>query len=45
MKLGVKIKERIARTIAEHFTTNEIVNVFTDANITTDKSLYAKWRE
>jgi hypothetical protein len=44
MKLGVKIKERIARTIAEHFTTNEIVNVFTDANITTDKSLYAKWR-
>jgi len=44
MKLGVKIKEKIARTIAEHFTTNEIVNVFTDANITTDKALYAKWR-
>lgn len=44
MKLGAKIKERIARTIGEHFTTNEIVNVFTDANITADKELYAKWR-
>lgn len=44
MGLGVKIKEKIARTIASHFTTNEIVNVFTDVNIPTDTSLYAKWR-
>lgn len=44
MKLGAKVKEKIARTIGEYFTTNEIANVFTDANIPTDKSLYAKWR-
>lgn len=44
MKLGVKVKENIARTIAEHFTTNEIVNVFIDANILFDQSLSAKWR-
>lgn len=44
MKLGVKTKEKIARTIGEYFSTNDIVNVFTDANISTDKSLYAKWR-
>lgn len=44
MKLGVKAKEKIARTIGEYFSTNEIVNVFTDAKISTDKSLYAKWR-
>ena len=44
MKIGVKVKETIARTIAEHFTTNEIVNVFIDTNITTDQSLSAKWR-
>lgn len=44
MKIGVKVKENIARTIAEHFTTNEIVNVFIDANITADQSLSAKWR-
>lgn len=44
MGLGVKIKEKIARTIASHFTTNEIVDVFTDVNIPTDTSLYAKWR-
>lgn len=44
MKMGAKTKERIARIIGEHFTTSEIVNVFTDANITTDEALYAKWR-
>lgn len=44
MRFGVAVKEKIARAIAEHFTTNEIVNVFADANIPTDRSLYAKWR-
>ncbi|HAW57726.1 MAG TPA: hypothetical protein DCX03_01720 [Bacteroidales bacterium] len=44
MKLGAKVKERIARTIGEYFSTNNIVNIFTDAKISTDKSLYAKWR-
>ena len=44
MKLGIKVKENIARTIADYFTTNGIVNVFTDTNIRTDKTLYAKWR-
>jgi hypothetical protein len=44
MKLGVKTKEKIARTIGEYFSTNDIVNIFADANISTDKSLYAKWR-
>lgn len=44
MKLGVKVKEKLARAIGEYFTTNEIANVFTGANITVDKSLYAKWR-
>lgn len=44
MKLGAKVKEKIARTIAGYFTTNQIVSVFEDANISTDISLYAKWR-
>lgn len=44
MKLGAKIKEKLARTIGDYFTTNEIVNVFTNANISTDKSLFAKWK-
>lgn len=44
MKLGVKVKEKIARTIADKFTTNEIVNVFKDANIATNTELYAKWK-
>lgn len=43
-KFGLAVKEKLARIIAEQFTTNEIVNVFTDANIPTDKSLFAKWR-
>lgn len=44
MKFSIAVKEKIARVIADYFTTNGIVNVFTDANIPTDKSLYAKWR-
>lgn len=44
MKFGIAVKEKIARVIAEYFTTNEIVNVFTDANINADKTLFAKWR-
>jgi len=38
------VKEKIARVIGEFFTTNEIVNVFDDANIATDRELFAKWR-
>mgnify|MGYP001583560717 FL=1 len=44
MKLGVKVKDKLARTIGEYFTTNEIANVFADANIPTNQALYAKWR-
>lgn len=44
MKIGSKVKEKIARIIGAHFSTAEIVNVFTEANIETDASLYAKWR-
>jgi len=44
MKIGVKIKEKIAKTIAEHFTTSEIISVFADLKISTNQSLYAKWR-
>jgi len=44
MKLGAKVKEQIARTIGDYFTTNGIVNVFKDAKITVQTELYAKWR-
>ncbi len=44
MALGIKVKEKIARTIGSYFTTSEISAVFKDAHITTDESLYAKWR-
>lgn len=44
MALGIKVKEKIARTIGSYFTTNEIVAVFKDKNIPTDTSLYAKWK-
>lgn len=44
MKIGLKVKEKIARVIGEKFSTNEIVGVFTDKDISTDASLYAKWR-
>ena len=43
MKLGARVKEQIARTIGEFFTTNEIVNILTDANIPANRELYAKW--
>lgn len=43
MKLGARAKEQIARTIGNFFTTNEILNVFTDANIPANRELYAKW--
>lgn len=44
MKFGLAVKEKIARVIGEYFTTNQIVSIFSEANIPTDKSLYAKWR-
>lgn len=44
MKLGARVKEQISRTIGDFFTTEAIVNVFTDANIPADRELYAKWR-
>jgi hypothetical protein len=44
MALGIKVKEKIARTIGTYFTTSEISAVFKDAHIATDESLYAKWR-
>lgn len=44
MALGIKVKEKIARTIGSYFTTSEISAVFKDAHIATDESLYAKWR-
>lgn len=43
MKLGARVKEQIARTIGNFFTTNEILNIFTDANISANRELYAKW--
>ncbi len=44
MKFGVAIKEKLARIIADYFTTSEIANIFADAGVSVDKSLYAKWR-
>ena len=44
MKISARVKEKIARLLGATFTTNEIVNVFTDAQISTDVALYAKWR-
>lgn len=43
MKLGARVKEQIARTIGNFFTTNEILNIFTDANISANSELFAKW--
>ncbi len=42
--MNIAIKEKIARKLGEFFTTDQIVNVFKDANIPTDKTLFAKWR-
>lgn len=44
MKLSGIIKEKIAQTIAAYFTTQQIVNVFSNANIPTNVSLFAKWK-
>lgn len=44
MKISARVKEKIARTIGNYFTTSEIVNVFSDLKIKTDVELYAKWR-
>lgn len=44
MKISSRVKEQIARTIGEYFTTNEITTVFKDIGVETDESLYAKWR-
>lgn len=44
MKISARVKEKIARTIGNYFTTSEVVNVFTDLKIKTDVNLYAKWR-
>lgn len=43
MKISSRVKEQIARTIGEYFTTNEITTVFKDIGVETDESLYAKW--
>ena len=44
MALGIKVREKIARTIGSYFKTSEISAIFKDAHIVTDESLYAKWR-
>lgn len=44
MSFNTVVKEKIARAIGDYFTTNQIVNVFDDANIPTDRELFAKWR-
>lgn len=44
MSFNTVVKEKIARTIGDFFTTNQIVNVFDDANIPTERELFAKWR-
>ena len=44
MKISNRVKESIAHAIGEYFTTKEISTVFSDFDIETDESLYAKWR-
>ncbi len=44
MRFAQPIKEKVARIIADYFTTAKIVSVFTDMNVPTDVALYAKWR-
>ena len=44
MKINSRVKERIARTFGEYFTTNDITTAFKDFGVKTDESLYAKWR-
>ena len=43
MKLNSRVKEWIARTFGEYFTTNDITIVFQDFGVKTDEGLYAKW--
>jgi hypothetical protein len=38
------VQEKIARVIANYFTTQQIESVFKNANIPTDRSLFAKWK-
>ena len=42
VRLSVKVKEKIAEAIGSQFTTNEIVNVFSDAGVSTNRELFAK---
>lgn len=44
MHFAQPVKEKIARVIADHFTTQKIEGVFSNANVPTDRSLFAKWR-
>ncbi|MCB9818269.1 hypothetical protein H6787_02165 [Candidatus Nomurabacteria bacterium] len=44
MKISNRVKESVAHAIGEYFSTKEITTVFSDFDIETDESLYAKWR-
>lgn len=44
MKISSRVKEKVARIVGETFKTTDIVNVFTDAKVSVDTELYAKWR-
>lgn len=43
MKLGIKVKENLAKAIGSQFTTREIVSVFKALNIYTDETSSVKW--
>jgi len=44
IKFTLPVREKIARLIGSYFTTEDIANIFNDANIEVDRSLFAKWR-
>jgi len=44
IRFTLPVKEKIAQLIGTYFTTKEIANIFNDANIFVDESLFAKWR-
>jgi hypothetical protein len=44
MHFGQPVKEKLARVIADHFTTQQIESVFKNANVPTDRVLFAKWK-
>jgi hypothetical protein len=44
MHFGQPVKEKLARVIADHFTTQQIESVFKNANVPTDRALFAKWK-